>query len=127
MKIKIVKQEKEIEGEIIEGRVTPFGTSAHIPFRKEHLGKAVPVIIPTEPKYIWLLKEIERKKIINSAKKIIKEENGKLEHHRLKLLEELEGKTFDLDSLQKILILLENKGKLKELIKKITKSYKNLL
>ena len=123
MKIKIVKQEKEIEGEIIEGRVTPFGTSAHIPFRKEHLGKAVPIIIPTDPKYIWLLKEIERKKIINSAKKIIKEENGKLEHHRLNLLKDLSKSKFNLDSLIKVISILDNQGKERLIVAKIKGLY----
>ena len=123
MKIKIVKQEKEIEGEIIEGRVTPFGTSAHIPFRKEHLGKAVPIIIPTDPKYIWLLKELERKKIINSAKKIIKEENGKLEHHRLNLLKDLSKSKFNLDSLIKVISILDNQGKERLIVAKIKGLY----
>ena len=124
MKIKITKQEKEIEGTIEEGAVKPFGTSAHIPFKKEHTGKEVSIIVPTKPKYVWLLKESERKTIINETRKIIIEEDGKLEYHRLKLLEDLEKDSFNLDSLQKILVLLESKGKEKELTKKIRKLYK---
>ena len=123
MKIRITKEEKEIEGTIEEGAVKPFGTSAHILISKKHLGKVVPVIIPIEPKYIWLLNESEKKKIMSEARKIIVEENGQLEFHRLSMLKDLERRTFDLDSLQKILILLESKGKEKELTKKIRKLY----
>lgn len=124
MKIKITKQEKEIEGTIEEGTVKPFGTSAHIPFKREHLGKAVPVIVPTKPEYIWLLKEFERKKLIDTAKKIIIEENGRLEYHRSKLLEDLSKDKFNLDSLIKVIALLEKKGKEKEIINKVKKLYK---
>lgn len=123
MKIKITKQEKEIEGSIEEGFVKPFGTSAHIPFSRKHLGKAIPIIIPTEPKYIWLLKESEKRRLINEAKKIIIEEDGKLEFHRLKLLEDLEETRFDLLSLLKIVTLLENRGREKEITRKIRKLY----
>ena len=123
MKIKITKQEKEIEGTIKEGFVKPSGTSAHIPFGRKHLGKVVPVIVPSEPEYIWLLKESERKKIINEARKIILEEDGKLEHHRLKALEDLEKKRFNLFSLLKIVALLESKNKEKDITIKIRKLY----
>ncbi len=124
MKIKITKQEKEIEGSIEEGVVKPFGTSAHIPFSRKHLGKAVPVIVPSEPQYIWLLKESERKRIILEARKIILEEDGKLEPYRLKLLEDIEKKRFNLPSLLKIIVLLENKNKEKEITIRIRNLYK---
>ena len=124
MKIKITKEEKVIEGTVYGGAsVKPFGTSAHIPFKKEHTGKEVSVIVPTEPKYVWLLKDSEKKRIINETRKIIIEEVGELEHHRLNLLEDLKQNTFDLDSLLKIISLLETKGKEKELTKKIRKLY----
>ncbi len=124
MKIRITKQEKEIEGSLEEGFVKPIGTSAHIPFSKKHLGKIVPVIVPKKPKYFWLIKESEKKKIISEARKIIIEEDGKLEHFRLGLLEDLEGNNFDLISLLKIVSILENKEKEKEITKKIRKLYK---
>ncbi len=123
MKIKITKQEKEIEGTIKEGFVKPFGTSAHIPFNKEHIGKAVPVIIPTKSEYVWLLKEFERKKLIDVVKKIIIEEDGKLEHYRLELLEDLSKDKFNLDSLIKVIDILEREGKEKEIIRKVKKLY----
>lgn len=123
MKIKITKQEKEIEGSIQEGFVKPFGTSAHIPFGKKHLGKILPIIIPEEPKCFWLLKEFEKDKIIDEAREIIMEENGKLEHFRLELLEDLEGDQFDLLSLSKIVSLLESKNKEKEITIKLRKLY----
>ena len=99
-----------------------FVSDTHVGSKK-HLGKVIPVIIPIEPKYIWLLNESEKKEIISEAKEIIVEENGRLEFHRLSMLKDLERRTFDLDSLQKILILLESKGKEKELTKKIRKLY----
>ena len=124
MQIKIIKQEKEIEGTLEEGSVKPIGTSAHIPFSKKHLGKIVPVIIPNKPKYFWLLKESEKKKIISEARKIIIEEDGKLEHFRLGLLEDLEEDKFNLISLLKIISILESKNKEKDITTKIRKLYK---
>ena len=124
MKIKITKEEKEIEGSLEEGYVKPIGTSAHIPFSKKHLGKIVPVIVPKNPKYFWLLNESEKKTIISEARKIIIEENGKLEHFRLGLLEDIEGNKFDLISLLKIISILESKEKEKEITGKVRKLYK---
>ena len=123
MKIKITKDQRELEGEIEEGNVTPFGNSAHIPFSKKHLAKRVSVIIPSKPQYIWLLKGLERKKLISAASKIIKQENGKLEHHREELINDLSNEGFDLDSLIKIVSLLESKGKEREIVKKIKSIY----
>lgn len=123
MKIKITKDQKELEGEIEDGNVTPFGNSAHIPFSKKHLAKKVLVIVPSKPQYIWLLEVSERKRLINAASKIIKQENGKLEHHREELINDLSNDNFDLDSLIKIVSLLESKGKEKEIIVKVKKMY----
>ncbi|KKL90758.1 hypothetical protein LCGC14_1901470 [marine sediment metagenome] len=123
MKIKITKDQKEIEGEIEDGKVTLFGNSAHIPFSKKHLAKKVLIIVPSKPKYIWLLKESEKRELISVASKIIEQENGKLEHHREELINDLSNDNFDLDSLIKIVSLLESKGKEKELVKKIKGIY----
>lgn len=121
--IKIIKDEKELEGEIQEGNVTLFGNSAHIPFSKKHLAKKISVIIPSKPKYIWLLKQSEKRKIINASVKIIKKENGKLEHYRQELIRDFSNDCFNLDSLIKIVYLLESKQIEKKIIKKIKKLY----
>ncbi len=124
MKIKITEKQKEFEGVVIEGKVTPFGTSSHIPFRKEHTGKIVNVIVPGEPVYIWLISKIEKDKLLKTAKKIISKENGKLEHYRKLLIDDLEdGDRFSISSLIKVIRLLEEYKLEKLLIKKIKKIY----
>jgi putative transposon-encoded protein len=122
-KIKITKEEKELEGEIEKGKVTIFGNSAHIPFSKKHLAKKVSVIIPSNPRYIWLLTESEKRKLINIASKVVKKENGKLEHYRQGLIKDLSDESFNLDSLIKIISLLELKEKEIKLVKRIKKLY----
>lgn len=123
MKIKITKQDKEIEGSIETGFVRPFGTSAHIPIGKKHLGKILPIIIPETPQYSWLLKDFEKDKMIDDAREIIIEKNGELEHFRLGLLEDLQGEQFDLSSLMKITSILEDENEDNEITKKIRKLY----
>lgn len=123
MKIKITKQDKEIEGSLEEGFVRPFGTSAHIPFSKKHLGKVLPIIIPETPQYSWLLKDFEKDQMIDDAKEIILEKNGELEHLRLGLLEDLQGDQFDLSSLMKITSILEDENEDDEIAKKIRNLY----
>ena len=122
-KIKITKDEKELEGEIKKGNVTLFGNSAHIPFSKKHLAKKVSVIIPSNPRYIWLLTESEKRKLINTATKIVKEENGKLEHYRKELIRDLSDESFNLNSLIKIVYLLESNDLEREIVKKIKRLY----
>ena len=119
MKIKITKQEKEIEGSIEKGVVKPFGTSAHIPFKKKHTGKLVDVVVPEKPEYTWLISKIERDTLLKIAKKNIQVENGKLEHYRLQLISDLEQESFNLDSLIKILDFIPNK----KLVSKIKSLY----
>jgi len=123
MKIKITKQDKEIEGSLEEGFVRPFGTSAHIPIGKKHLGKVLPIIIPETPQYSWLLKDFEKDQMIDDAKEIILEKNGELEHLRLGLLEDLQGDQFDLSSLMKITSILEDENEDDEIAKKIRNLY----
>ena len=67
VKIKIVQREQEIEGKIFEGKVTSFGTSAHIPFSKRFLGRKVKIIIPEEAECFWVFSEEERKEFVNAA------------------------------------------------------------
>ncbi len=119
MKIKITEKETEIEGKLEPGRVTPFGSSAHIIASKKHTGKIVKVVVPDNPKYTWLLSVTERKSLLDSARKNIEKENGRLEHLRMGVLKELEGEEFELDSLIKVLDFVDNKV----LVKKVKSLY----
>lgn len=101
--IKITEKEVKLEGELRKERVTPFGTSAHIPFNKKHTGKVVNVIIPENSTYVWLISKKERNNLLRIAKKNIEKQNGKLEYYRLNLINGLEKEEFDLESLIKIL------------------------
>ncbi len=118
-KIKIIDKEVEIEGKVEKGKVTPFGTSAHIPFKKKHTGKLVDVVVPEKTKYIWLINTKERTALLKAAIKNINEENGRLEHYRLGLIEDLENDEFNIDSLIKILEFVNDK----KLIEKIKSLY----
>lgn len=118
-KIKIIEKEVEIEGRIEKGKVTPFGTSAHIPFKKQHIGKIVGIVVPTKGKYTWLLSNKEREELLDSARRNIEKENGKLRHPRLQLLDDLGNEEFNLDSLTKILIFIDNV----KIVKKIESLY----
>ena len=118
-KIKITEKEIELEGTLEDGKVTPFGTSAHIPFKKKHTGKVVSVVVPVKPKYIWLISKTERDTLLKIAKKNIQVENGKLEHYRLQLIDDLEHEKFNIDSLIKILDFIPNK----KLVSKIKSLY----
>jgi len=105
-KVGNLKLSKEQEGKIEKGKVKPFGTSAHIPFKKKHTGRIVDVVIPTKGKYTWLINLEERKSLFKSAKKNIEKANGKLEHYRLQLIDDLKNEEFGIDSLIKILALI---------------------
>ncbi len=118
-KIKITDKQIEIEGKIEKGRVTPFGTSAHIPFKKKHTGKSVSVVVPASPKYVWLINKREKITLLKSAKENIEKKDGKLEHYRLGLIDELENDEFNLDALVKILEFVGNR----KLVRKIVSLY----
>lgn len=110
MKIKIVKGEKTIKGDIVEGDVKPFGTSAHIIFSIKHMGKKVNVIIPENTKLVWVLSKEDKKSMIDICKKYANEQNGRLEFHRLKVLEDIEKEPFKLDDLRKVIDMLKESG-----------------
>ncbi len=108
-KIKITEKEIKLDGKVEPGRVTPFGTaSAHIPFKKEHTGKIVSVVVPTNTKYTWLISQTDRNLLLSIARKNIQDADGKLEHYRLQLINDLEKEEFNLDSLIKILNFVPN-------------------
>ena len=68
MKIKITNKDQEIEGKIHQGVVKPFGTSAHIPFRKEHTAKHINIIVPNDATYSWIFSEEELNQFIKESK-----------------------------------------------------------
>ncbi len=109
-KIKIIEKETELEGSIEKGNVKPFGTSAHIPFTKKHMGKKVNIIIPENPELVWVLSQKDKVKMIQTVKKHIFEENGKLQPYRLKVLENIEEDDFNEDDLIKFAELLKSAG-----------------
>ncbi|KKM75924.1 hypothetical protein LCGC14_1385410 [marine sediment metagenome] len=122
-KITITKKQIDMVGEVVEGNVKPFGTSAHIPFSKKHMGKIVKVIVPSEANFVWLLTDKDRARLLITARNIILKENGKLESYRLELLENLSERAFNLDDLVKIIKLLESHNKEKVLVSKVKKAY----
>jgi len=119
-KIKITEREFEIEGRVEKGKVTPFGTSAHIPFSKKHTGKIISVVIPTEPKYVWLISEQEKKKLLEDSKRNVeKTKDSTLKFHRLQEIKYLNEKEFDLHLLEKTLEYVSDK----KLVSKVKKLY----
>jgi putative transposon-encoded protein len=122
-KIKITEKSKEIEGSLKKGNVKPFGTSAHIPFSKNHLGKIVNVIIPFSPKYVWIFDEKLREKLIKSAKEVALKTSKKDTHYFLSCIEDFSNDEFSFNSLMKIILLLENDDNLKKDLVKIKSSY----
>lgn len=122
-KIKVTSKEKEFVGSITEGKVTPFGTSAHISFPKKHTGKIVNVITPANPDYVWVLSDIVKEKVVNACEKIITKEDGRLEKHRLDILRNIQEPRFKLNDLIKVIEILKKSTKHKYLISKIKKVY----
>ena len=112
MKIKITSQEKVLNGKIIKGEVKPFGTSAHIPFSKKHMGKKINVIVPDkdedEIKMVWVLSEKERDIAVKDVAKWIKQHQGRTTHHELEIADNIKENDFSLLDLQNFINILEN-------------------
>ena len=124
MKLKIIKSEREMEGSIQEAIVKPFGTSAHISLGKKHLGKVINVIIPTHPKYIWLLSDAELNEIIEVCHKIIKKEkSSRIQQLKLDAIEHLKNARFGLNDLIKTLEILKESKEHQYLVGKIQEIY----
>jgi len=123
MKIKITNKEQELEGKIMAGVVKPSGTSAHIPFSKQHIAKKVSVIVSTEPFYSWILSDAELNKFILEAKKVIEKEGGKLAFYKLEKLERIRKSKFKIEDMERICEILKENNKLLPLTKKIEKLY----
>lgn len=122
-KIKITKEIKEFEGTTEKGFVKPFGTSAHISIGKKHFGKEVIVVIPSEPKYCWILSDLEKDKLIKVAKNIIQKKGGRMEHYYFECLEDLKKTIFSLNSLIKLTLLVQEERTERKLTEKIRKFY----
>jgi len=124
LKIKITSKEKEIEGNITSGVVKPFGTSAHIPFSKQHIAKKVNVVVPVNPNYSWIFSESELNQFISEAKKIIEKEGGKLAFYKLESLNRIKSSNFQIGDLATICSILKENNRLNKLVKKIEKAIK---
>ena len=124
VKIKIIQKEQEIEGKISKGVVKPFGNSAHIPFRKEHMGKYVNVVVPNEPIFCWVFSDSELKRFVKEAKKTINKTSSKMTFHYLSAVERIEENKFEVNDILIICNRLEEDKKCLDLVKKIRKVYK---
>jgi len=123
-KIKITKEIKELDGTVIEKSVTPFGTSAHIAFGKQHTGKIVDVVIPTEPEYTWILSLADLNSIVNACNKVLdKQGENKLTFFRRENIKNIQSKRFSFEDLQKVLEILKEDKKNSVLAEKFKKSY----
>lgn len=109
-KIKITEKETKLEGLVEKGNVKPFGTSAHIPFTKKHMGKKVYVVVPDNGKLVWVLSDKDKQIATKSVEKYIIEQNGKVEHYRLGMLKNIQEDDFVLDDLIKFIQILINSG-----------------
>lgn len=124
MKIKITKSEREIEGNIQEAVVKPFGTSGHISLGKKHLGKVINIIIPSKPKYCWVLQNNELTELIDVCTKILsKDKESRLKPLLLQSVNNIKNTKFDLNDLIKSVEILKGSPEHQHLIKKIEEIY----
>ena len=103
-KIKIIDNERTIEGEMKTALAKSFGSSAHIVIPKEHIGKYIEVVISDNGDYGWLLSEPLREKIVKVCEKIIKSKKDD------------KGKQYQLNDIQN---LLKSKFKIVTLLRAI--------
>ena len=122
MKVKVTKEIKELEGNLVEKVATPFGTSAHINVGKKHTGKVMSYVVPEIPEYEWVLSENDLKKTQSICKKLLKDKEGKLVQVERNLIAELSGR-FNVESLYAIERWLKETSKGKVLLRKIKKTY----
>jgi putative transposon-encoded protein len=123
MKVKITSKEKEYEGIVEEKVVTPFGNSAHINVGRKHSGKYLPIIIPANPEYAWVLPERDLTLTIQECKEALKNEDSKLKHYKLEAVKNIQCKRFSLADLELVLKILDENLKNKPQIKKIKTAY----
>lgn len=126
MKIKITSKEKEFEGAVEEKVVTPFGNSAHINVGKKHSGKYLPIVFPTKTDYAWVVFPLSSLgQIVEECQEVLKDEDGRLKHHDLEAVKNIQSKRFSLEDLQTVVEILNRNPKPsnRALIKKIKSAY----
>jgi putative transposon-encoded protein len=122
-KIRITKHESEIEGAVQESVVKPFGTSAHIPISRRHLGKVVHIVIPEEPEYCWILSDKEKTEALEACSKILEKEDSKMSSYRSKMANSIKDARFELQDLYAVVETLKKSPKHRSLAEKIRKAY----
>ena len=124
-KIKITKEIKELDGEVIEKPVTPFGTSAHIPFGKKHTGKVVNVVVPTGAEYVWVLSAEDLKTVQNACNKVLREKykESRVTFHLKNNVLNLGSPKFSFDDLIKTYSILKKDKRYHKITKKLKYLY----
>jgi len=113
-----------LHGEVLNGKVTPFGTSAHIPFSKKHIGKKIKIVVPDETLYVWVFSEKERKEFVEAClKELEKNPEGRLAFHKRSAIKNILESEFDIDNLAKAVEILKGNKKYERLVQKIKKVY----
>jgi putative transposon-encoded protein len=107
-KIRVSKGVKEVEGELRELVVKPFGTSSHITLSKRDIGKNVSVIIPDDAILSWVGSEEEKTALISFCEKKVKESSGKLGRYKKEALDNFKKSRFKLDDLAKVVAILKD-------------------
>jgi putative transposon-encoded protein len=123
VKIRITGKEHEIEGKIVNGIVKPFGTSAHIPFKKEYTGRHIKIIIPEDDEYAWIFSEEELKRFVKEGRNAINKHVGKMRFYYLDGLERIKENRFSKSDISVVCDALEKEKKCLDLVKKIRKEY----
>jgi putative transposon-encoded protein len=124
-RIRISEKHKEIEGKMFAGVVKPSGNSAHIPFSKEHVGKHVNVIVPSENVFCWIFSDAEKRKFVTEGRKAIEKHVGKMKPHWLDGLQRVENNLFSVSDILAVCDALENQitNKCRDITAKIRKTY----
>jgi putative transposon-encoded protein len=119
MKIKITEKEKEIEGTLEKGKVTPFGTGGgHILSKGNHVGKNVNIIIPEEPIYSWVLGKDKLNLALKYARGQIEKNSDKDRTWKYKMfaLDDIKSDKFSLANLN-VLVTELKKSKAESMVK----------
>jgi len=123
-KIKITKEIKELDGKVHEKYVAPFGTSAHITFPRQHIGKVVDVLVPTDVRYKWVLSDDELNTTVKASENVLKiNPNSKMTFHLEESIKNIQDKTFLFEDLINVLSLLRKDKKNIKIIEKIKYYY----
>lgn len=122
MKIRVTSQEDEIEGDFEIGYVSPSGNSAHIPIKREHLGKIVKVVIPSESAYFWFLGEEAFRKTVSTARAILSQAPiDRMTQYKVEALRNIQQTEFTFQDIKMVWDIIRDKEP--KLAKKIQKGY----